>query len=278
MTIDPFGARIEGGRLYGRGACDIKGGMAAMLATFARLVRANPAGAVNVLLACTVDEEHTFLGVQRLVRDGLRADLAVTAEPTQLHIVNAHKGVVRWHLETRGRSCHSSEPERGINAIYQMARVLPAIDEYAETLRTCRKDPLLGPPTLSVGRIEGGTSVNTVPDRCRIEIDRRVIPGEDPLSAPGQLSAFLRKVLPAEWVFSDSEPWLHAARSKPDWFGESGRRAGKGDRCRPRFAPSECSPLLHRCRDDCRSRHPCRCVRPGRHCPSPYLRRIRGAG
>src|SRR5262249_15813913 len=84
MTIEPFAARIEDGKLYGRGACDIKGGMAAMLATFARLVREKPARAVNVTMACTVDEEHTFLGVQRLVQGPLKADEAVVAEPTQL--------------------------------------------------------------------------------------------------------------------------------------------------------------------------------------------------
>src|SRR5204862_7139620 len=77
MTIDPFAARIENGRLYGRGACDIKGGMAAMLAAFARLTREKPAGAANLILACTVDEEHTFLGVQRLVQAGIRATWAV---------------------------------------------------------------------------------------------------------------------------------------------------------------------------------------------------------
>jgi acetylornithine deacetylase ArgE len=215
MTIDPFGAKIEGDRLYGRGACDIKGGMAAMLAMFARLVRDKPSKAVNVILACTVDEEHTFLGVQGLVRNGIRADMAVVAEPTQLHIVNAHKGVVRWHLETRGRSCHSSAPEKGINAVYHMARVLPAIEQFATWLRTSRTDPLLGPPTLSVGRIEGGSSANTVPDRCRIEIDRRLIPGEDPVEAPGQLSAFLKERLPAELAFSCSEPWLRAPALSP---------------------------------------------------------------
>src|SRR5262245_56454576 len=129
MTIDPFGAKIENGKLYGRGACDIKGGMASMLAAFARLVRERPKSAANVTLACTVDEEFTFLGVQRLVQD-LQADLAVVAEPTQLQIVHAHKGVVRWHVHTPGRSCHSSSPEKGVNAIYRMGRLLAAIERY----------------------------------------------------------------------------------------------------------------------------------------------------
>src|SRR5262245_26642828 len=180
MTVEPFAARVEGGRLYGRGACDIKGGMAAMLAAFARVVREKPRGACNVIMACSVDEEHTMLGVRGLVQGGLKADGAVVAEPTQLDIVVAHKGITRWHLAVAGRSCHSSAPEQGVNAIYLMARLLTGIEKYAEKLRASRRDPLLGPPTLSVGRIEGGTSVNTVPDFCRIEVDRRLIPGEDP--------------------------------------------------------------------------------------------------
>ncbi len=184
MTVDPFGAAIENGRLYGRGACDIKGGMAAMLAAFARLVRDRPRGACNLLMACSVDEEHTFLGIQEFVKRGLKADLAVVAEPTNLRIVKAHKGVCRWHVLTPGRSCHSSAPELGVNAIYRMGRLLGGIERYATELRASRSDPLLGPPTLSVGRIEGGTSVNTVPDRCRIEVDRRLIPGEEAQAAP----------------------------------------------------------------------------------------------
>ena len=126
MTIDPFAARVADGKLYGRGACDIKGGMAAMLAAFARLVREKPRGAMNVVMACSVDEEFTFQGVRRLV-DGLQADFAVVAEPTQLQIVNAHKGAARWHMHTAGRSCHSSSPEQGINAIYRMGRLLVGI-------------------------------------------------------------------------------------------------------------------------------------------------------
>jgi acetylornithine deacetylase ArgE len=191
MTIDPFGGRIEGKRLYGRGACDIKGGMAAMLAAFARIVSEKPHGAANLIMACTVDEEHTFLGVQELVKRGVKADYAVVAEPTLLNIVHAHKGVARWKLRTAGRSCHSSAPEQGINAIYRMGKVLTAIERFAEGLRGSRSDPLLGAPTISVGRIEGGSSVNTVPDFCQIEIDRRIIPGEKPEWAPHELAQHL---------------------------------------------------------------------------------------
>jgi acetylornithine deacetylase ArgE len=209
MTIDPFGAVIENGRLYGRGACDIKGGMAAMLAAFGRLVHEKPADAVNVILACSVDEEHTFLGVQRMVSDGLRADGAIVAEPTSLRIVHTHKGAVRWHVSTPGRACHSSTPEQGVNAIYRMGRLLTAIERYAALLRTSKSDRYLGPPTMSVGRIEGGTSVNTVPDLCRIEMDRRLIPGEAANDALTDFSAFLRNAGGIDFPFECSQPWIN---------------------------------------------------------------------
>jgi acetylornithine deacetylase len=225
MTIDPFGGVIEDGRLYGRGACDIKGGMAAMLAAFARVVRERPAGACNLIMACSVDEEHTFHGVQQMAR-GLRADAAVVAEPTQLHVVNAHKGVIRWDLVTTGRSCHSSAPEKGVNAIYRMGRLLPAVEQYAERLRMSRTDPLLGPPTLSVGRIDGGTSANTVPDRCRAEIDRRLVPGEDP-AAPGQLAAFLEREAGIEFPFEMSPLWLNCPALAPDLSADLVARLGR---------------------------------------------------
>jgi acetylornithine deacetylase len=215
MTIEPFAAHIENDRLYGRGACDIKGGMAAMLAAFARVVREKPKGAARVVMACTVDEEFTFLGVQHLTRVELRNRFpnllgAVVAEPTQLHIVDTHKGAVRWDLTTTGRSCHSSRPELGVNAIYRMAVLLPHIERYAEELRASRSDPRLGPPTLSVGRIDGGTSVNTVPDQCRIEIDRRLLPGEKAPTALEHLHDYLRQHVDPSLAFSFSAPWLSA--------------------------------------------------------------------
>ncbi len=226
MTIDPFGARIENGRLYGRGACDVKGGMAAMLAAFARMVREKPRGAAALVLACSVDEEHGMLGVKRLAQGGVRADAAVVAEPTRLQIIKAHKGAVRWELFTSGRSCHSSRPEQGVNAIYHMGRLLVAVQRYADQLRQSRIDPLLGPPTLSVGRIDGGTSVNTVPDRCRVEVDRRLLPGEDAEEVGRHFSAFLSEQPDIDFPFELSAPWISMAALAPDGSDDLVARLG----------------------------------------------------
>ncbi len=171
-------------------------------------------------MACTIDEEFTFLGVQRLVQSDLPRRFpglagAIVAEPTQLHIVDTHKGAVRWDLTTSGRSCHSSRPERGVNAIYRMAGLLPLIERYAEELRASRSDPRLGPATLSVGRIEGGTSVNTVPDQCRIEIDRRLLPGESAPAALEHLHDYLKRHGDPALTFSFSAPWLSAPALSP---------------------------------------------------------------
>ncbi len=227
MTVEPFGARVVNGRLYGRGACDIKGGMASMLAAFARLARERPAGGARaVVLACTVDEEHTFLGVQELVRRGPRADMAVVAEPTRLKIVRSHKGVARWQVRTPGRSCHSSMPEQGVNAIYRMGKLLGAIDRYADQLRRSCRDPLLGPPTLSVGRIEGGTSVNTIPDFCRIEVDRRLIPGEDPEAVQGHFRDFLEAQAEVDFPFECGPLWINCPALGPELSGGLVARLG----------------------------------------------------
>lgn len=215
---DPFSAEIRDGKLFGRGACDVKGGMAAMLSAFARLVREQPAGAANVILSCTCDEEATSLGVNDLTElwtNPARAgsiidqppDVAIIAEPTQLDVVVAHRGATRWKIRTTGRACHSSEPQNGVNAIYKMGRVLAALEEFAKKLPTMiPAHPLCGPATLSVGRISGGISVNTVPDSCEIEIDRRVIPGEDGWDAIKQVQAHLATRL--DFEVEHLPPWI----------------------------------------------------------------------
>jgi len=146
MTIPPFEPVEKEGRLYGRGACDVKGGMAAMLSTFLRLLQERPENACNVLLSCTCDEEATLGGIQHLAEQwntgaespsdllSAKPDLAIVAEPTELDVIVAHKGVIRWKVITRGRACHSSAPEEGENAIYRMGQVLQLIQEYATDL------------------------------------------------------------------------------------------------------------------------------------------------
>jgi acetylornithine deacetylase/succinyl-diaminopimelate desuccinylase-like protein len=186
MTIDPFRSVVEDGRLHGRGSCDIKGGMTSMLLAFERLVAERPRGSASVLFVATVDEEFTHIGSDALARSPHGADLAIVAEPTRLDLVDRHKGAVRWRVRTKGVACHSSTPDLGVNAIYAMAEVVRHLADHARELRESPPDPVLGPPTLSVGRIEGGQSVNVVPDGCTIEVDRRVIPGEDLGSAPAR--------------------------------------------------------------------------------------------
>jgi succinyl-diaminopimelate desuccinylase len=221
MTIPPFVPTIERGRLYGRGSCDVKGSMAAMLLAFARLVQERPRGAASVLLAFTVDEEFTHMGSSRLSATDHGAALAIVAEPTLLDIVHCHKGVLRWKIRTEGRACHSSTPELGENAIYHMAKAIEALEKYAAVLKHRNPHEILGTPTLSVGRIEGGESVNVVPDWCEVEIDRRLIPGEDPDGCLTEARAWLSTELPGNVRFTFSEPGVRMpplASKAADWL------------------------------------------------------------
>ena len=216
MIIDPFGGVVENGKIYGRGACDIKGGMAAMLIAFERLVREKPKNAANVVMACTVDEEFTHTGSSRLAATDLGVDLAIVSEPTLLEIVNCHKGAVRWKIRTKGVACHSSSPQLGDNAIYRMADVVKALAEHASELSRDRPHAVLGAPTLSVGRIEGGQSVNIVPDWAEIEIDRRVIPGELPGDCINRVRSFLERRLGSLDALEFLPPWVKMPALSPE--------------------------------------------------------------
>ena len=143
MTIAPFQPRVEGNRLYGRGSCDIKGGMAAMMTACRGCARAAHRRGVGVL-ACTVDEEFTHTGSSALAQASLGADLAIVAEPTLLKLVHCHKGALRWKIRTLGVACHSSTPGLGVNAIYRMSRVLDALVEFAGILDAAAPDPIVG--------------------------------------------------------------------------------------------------------------------------------------
>lgn len=177
MTISPFETVILGDRLYGRGACDTKGGLAAMMHALANIKRSGIVPTCDVWLAATVDEEHSYRGVLGLC-EGLRATGAVVAEPTDMRLVVASKGCLRWRMVMKGRAAHSSKPHLGVSAITPMARLIVALEEEALELAAAQH-PLVGAPTLNVGVIQGGAQVNIVPEECYIEIDRRLIPGED---------------------------------------------------------------------------------------------------
>lgn len=172
----PFDPVVRSGRMHGRGACDTKGGMAAMMHALASLSGDKITPNCDVWFAATIDEEYSFRGVVALCED-LHADAAIIAEPTELQVVTASKGLVRWIIETRGKAAHSAKPELGSNAIEHMALVIAAIQQ--DTLRLQdHAHPLLGPATCNIGVIRGGEQINLVPASCQIEIDRRMLPGE----------------------------------------------------------------------------------------------------
>ncbi len=182
MSIPPFEPRIADGKLYGRGSCDTKAGLAAMMHAVASMHEEGLQPPCEVWLAAVVDEEFSYRGVVKLC-EGLSGDAAPTAhaalvaEPTGLHAVIASKGVLRWRIVVRGKAAHSGKPHLGVNAITHMARVILTIEEDQQRL-AARVHPLLGPATVNVGVIHGGVQVNFVPDTCAIEIDRRLLPGE----------------------------------------------------------------------------------------------------
>ena len=234
MTIDPWDPVVRDGRVSGRGSCDIKGGMAAMLGALVRLAAEPREGRPTVVLACTVNEEHGYTGATALGKMWnepgsiipRRPDVAVVAEPTDLHVVRAHKACARWKCRTRGRASHSSRPHLGDNAIYRMARVVAALEAYQqEFVPTLPVHPRCGAASLSVGTISGGISVNTVPDECVIEIDRRVLPGEVGRDVYNQVINFVTERLggDVEKVIHD-EPYSLSVALGDEHNGELGAR------------------------------------------------------
>lgn len=189
-----FTPRKTGRRIHGRGACDTKGSVAAMLSALCELARGGRRPAqTEIVFAGLVDEENLQAGSRALAAGPLKADLAMVGEPTELQVVTAHKGSLWIKLETRGKAAHGSRPDLGRNAVHEMARVVDLLEtRYAASLRR-RRHRLLGAPTVNVGLFAGGTQANIVPDHATIVVDRRTVPGETEAGVRRELAGWLRE-------------------------------------------------------------------------------------
>ena len=183
----------KNGRLHGRGACDTKGSVAAMLAALCELANAKSRPLeTEIVFAGLIDEEHAQAGSRALAASGFKADLAIVGEPTKLQVVTAHKGSLWLELATRGHAAHGATPHLGKNAVHEMTRIVDALEtDYAAQLKQ-RKHKLLGAGTVNVGTISGGTQPNIVPDGCVISIDRRTLPGETEAGVRREITALLQ--------------------------------------------------------------------------------------
>jgi acetylornithine deacetylase len=189
-----FAPRVKNGRLFGRGACDTKGSVAAMLMALCEVAKSGRRPhETEIVFAGLIDEENVQCGSRALAASGFKAGLAIVGEPTRLQVVTAHKGSLWLQLETHGKAAHGATPQLGRNAVHEMSRIVDALEtDYAAQLRK-RRHPLLGHATVSVGTIVGGTQANIVPDRCVITVDRRTLPGETEASVSREILALLHR-------------------------------------------------------------------------------------
>jgi acetylornithine deacetylase len=174
-VTDPFTARLEGNRLYGRGAHDMKGSLAACMLATAEAARRGLRG--DVVLTAVSDEEFASVGTAA-VAASIRADAAIVTEPTEMQLAIAHRGFVCFEIETIGRAAHGSRPHLGIDAIAKMGRVLVEIEGLDRQLRAHPTHARLGSGSVHASLIEGGQEYSSYPARCLLQAERRTIPGE----------------------------------------------------------------------------------------------------
>ena len=190
---EPFSARIEGGRLYGRGAYDMKGSLAASLACAEALVRSRTALAGDLVIAAVADEEYGSMGTAGII-PRCPVDAAIVTEPTALNICLAHKGYLWVEVETEGRAAHGSRFELGIDANMRMGRFLNRLERLEQDLRHRPPHPLVGPPSLHAALLSGGTGLSTYAASSRLKIERRTVPGETVEQAVAEIAAIVEEL------------------------------------------------------------------------------------
>jgi succinyl-diaminopimelate desuccinylase len=205
---DQFEPQVDGDRLVGRGAYDMKGALAAMMCSLKDL---EPQERVSVRLVCVPDEESEELDVRStdaVVRAGLGGNFAITGEPTNLHIGVEAKGVLAMRIDVRGRSAHSSTPWLGDNAILKAVDVFRAIESLPFSRESSE---LFDRPSINLGRIQGGDAVNKVPERCSMAVDIRYLPEQD----PEQILAQVRELPEVEVTRTFTHPPVSVSRTDP---------------------------------------------------------------
>jgi acetylornithine deacetylase len=211
---DAYDVRVEAGRMHGRGACDMKAALAAYLGVVRALTETGMRLKGHLIVCGIVDEEYQMLGSKAIGQADRMADQGIIGEPTHLKICPANKGRVSTKIVTRGRAAHSSVPEKGINAIDKMAKVIQAFSDYNQELLERPPHPLCGHGRFTPGVIHGGVQVNMVPDICELEVDRRTLPGESRESVYAEFHERIRWAAAGDpdFVYEITAPtWLIAA-------------------------------------------------------------------
>jgi acetylornithine deacetylase len=193
QMLDPFSAEVRDGKLYGRGAYDMKGSIAAMLAAAKALRDAGVALRGDLLLAAVADEEYASLGTADIATR-YKPDAAIITEPTELQLAVAHKGFVWLEVIVTGKAAHGSRPQLGIDANMKMGRVLQELERLEQELRAREPHSLIGPPTLHAALINGGREMSVIADRCELRVERRTIPGETEAQTVAELQTILDRL------------------------------------------------------------------------------------
>lgn len=205
---DPFSGTIRDGKLYGRGAQDMKGSLAAMLAAARAVVEAGICLNGDLLLTAVADEEHASIGTEHLVSQ-FQADAAIVTEPTDLAICRAHRGFIWYQVETEGRAAHGSRFREGIDAISHMGRFLTGMDLLGEELVNRPPLPLMGTPSLHASLIQGGTELSVYPARCEVQLERRTVAGETEAHCTAELQAIVDRLAAEDSAFKATvEPFF----------------------------------------------------------------------
>ena len=187
---DPFSGEIRGGRLFGRGSCDMKCGLTAVLGAVKALKDAGMRVAGDIYVAGAADEEYLSKGSEQLAQ-AYQVDGVIVAEPSGFYLVRAHKGFIWFEVNVFGKAAHGSDYEGGVDAITRMGRFLVAFEKLAEAQQNSQADPLLGPPSLHASLIGGGIELSTYPPSCTVKVEWRTIPGQTEEALRGMLEGII---------------------------------------------------------------------------------------